>query len=128
MRSKILPIFLLIGVAAAAYYGTHPNPAAKYTEEFVYATETVLTVCALMTVQTLALMAIYRPATFVNSWGRALLALLVSFCFLALGGIGAMHSPPAWGAMMLWQLVQFLGALILTVGSVLFTVVKQRTP
>ena len=59
---------------------------------------------------------------------RASLALLVSFCFLALGGIGSLHSPPAWGTMMGWQLIQFLAALILTIGSVLFTFVKPRTP
>ena len=128
MRSLVLPVVWALGCAAAAYYGTFPNPAARYEEAFVYATETVITVCAMMTVQTLLLMVIYRPATFVNSWGRAALALLVSFCFLALGGIGAMHSPPAWGTMMLFQLVHFLVALILTIGSVLFTFVKPRTP
>lgn len=128
MRSLILPVVWALGCAAAAYYGTFPNPAARYEEEFVYATETVMTVCSLMTVQTLLLMAIYRPATFVNSWGRASLALLVSFLFLALGGIGAMHSPPAWGTMMAFQLAQFLAALALTVGAVLFAVVKPRTP
>ena len=54
-------------------------------------------------------MAILRPATFANAWGRALLALLVSFGFTVLGALGAMHAPPAWGGYTLWLVVHFLG-------------------
>ncbi len=128
MRGKILPIFWLLGVAVAAYCGTLPNPAAKQGVPFVYASAAVLTACALMTVQTLLLMVIYRPATFVNSWGRALPALLVSCAFLALGLGGAMHAPPALGALLCWQMVHFLVALALTMGMVLFTLVMRSTP
>jgi hypothetical protein len=111
MRTKILPVYALVGVIAASLCGFLPNPAARGDPEpFIYAGDTVLTVCGLMVVQTLLLMALVRPASFARSWGRALLALLVCFVFLALGVLGSMHSPPAWGAYTLWLLLLFLGA------------------
>jgi hypothetical protein len=118
MRSKILPVYALIGVLAAGVCGFLPNPAERGDPApFLYAGDTVLTVSGLMMVQTLLLMALLRPSTFAGSWGRALLALLVCFVFLALGAMGSMHSPPAWGAYTLWLLLLFLGAFGLLISS-----------
>jgi hypothetical protein len=118
MRTKILPLYCLIGVIAAGVCGFLPNPAERGDPEpFLYAGDTVLTVCGLMVVQTLLLMAILRPATFARSWGRALLALVVCLAFLALGALGSMHSPPAWGAYTLWLLLLLFGAFGLLLSS-----------
>lgn len=123
MRTKVLPVFWLFGVIAAALLGLRPNHFARSNPEalaqFVYQTDTVLVVIGLMTAQTLLLMGILRPATYANSWGRALLALLASFGFMALGALGAMHAPPAWAGYTLWLLVHFLAALGLAWNSAL---------
>jgi uncharacterized protein (DUF2062 family) len=115
MRSKILPVYALIGLIAAIVCGFFPNPASHADPAlFIYETGTVLIVSGLMTVQTVLLMAILRPATYSNSWGRALLALIVSFVAAALGAIGSMHQPPAWGAYAMWVLVMFLTTFMMT--------------
>lgn len=123
MRTKVLPIYWLFGVIATALLGMRPNHFARHDPElvaqFAYQTDTVLVVIGRMTVQTLLLVAILRPATDANSWGRALLALLVSFGFMVLGVLGAMHAPPAWGGYTLWLLVHFLVSLGLTLNSAL---------
>jgi hypothetical protein len=114
MRSKILPFYWLVGVVAAALLGFLPNPAARGDPALhVYATQIVLGVLVLMTLQALLLVAILRPATYARSWGRALLALIVSFGFEIMAVAGAMHSPPAWGALLLWTLALLLGTLTL---------------
>jgi hypothetical protein len=120
MRTKVLPFYWLFGVIVTALNGLRPSHYARLDpESFVYQTDTVLIVIGLMTVQTLLLMGTYRPATYADSWGRALLALLVSFGFMVLGVIGAMHAPPAWAGYTLWLLVHFLAALGLAWNSAL---------
>ncbi len=114
MRSKILPVYLLVGATAAVLLGFLPNPAAHRDPALhVYATHTVLGVLALMTVQAALLMVLLRPATYQHSWGRALLALAVSFVFVGLAAAGSMHSPPAWGALSLWTLGLFFATFAL---------------
>ncbi len=118
MKTKILPFYGLIGVIAAIVCGFFPNPASHADPAlFIYEGKIVLVVSGLMAVHTLLLMAILRPATYARSWGRALLALLACFVFLALGAIGSMHSPPAWGAYTTWLLLLFLGVLGLLLNS-----------
>ena len=115
MRSKILPVYWLVGVVVAALLGFLPNQAAHSDPELhVYATQTVLGVLILMTLHAGLLMAILRPATYARSWGRALLAFIVSFGFEIMAVAGSMHSPPAWGALLLWTLALFLGTFTLT--------------
>ena len=118
MRSKLIPLYWLIGVTAAGLLGLSPNHYARRDPALhVYATETVLWVCGMMTVHALLLMAILRPASYDKSWGRALLAFLVTVGFFILAALGSMHSPPAWGAFSLWTLALFLFTFTLTLIS-----------
>ena len=56
MRTKVLPIYWLVGVVATALLGILPNHYARHDPElsaqFAYQTDTVLVVIGLMTAQT----------------------------------------------------------------------------
>jgi hypothetical protein len=72
----------------------HPYPLA-----------TVLWIGLFLTVHAAAIFAILRPSSYSFSWGRALLALVLSGACFGLAGAGAMHSPPAYGAYLWWLIV-----------------------
>jgi hypothetical protein len=118
MKTRILPVYGLIGIVAAVICGLFPNPASRTDPAlFIYQTDTVLAVSMLIALHTALLMAILRPASHAGSWGRALLACVLCCGFLLLGAAGAMHAPPAWGAYTLWLLLLFAASIGLLIGA-----------
>ena len=117
MRTVALPLTLLLGVIGAALAGFSPDPYLEHVRGMPpphpYPTTTVLWVTLFMATQASVLFAILRPRSYRRSWGRALVAFLVSLSFLALGIVGAMHAPPPWSIYLLWLLAIGAGTLFL---------------
>lgn len=121
MRKIGVPVTWLVGVIAAALAGLRSDPYLKYVQHMPpphpYPIDIVLGIIGLMTLQAALVLVVLRPATYSCSWGRALIALVISFGFLALGAIGAMHAPPPWTVYLVWLLVLLLATLILSLRS-----------
>ena len=123
MGKIIVPAVWVIGVIAAVLSGLRPDPYLEHVRlippPHPYPMGTVLWIVLFMTVHAALLIAILRPASYSFSWGRALMALVVSLGFLALGIMGSMHAPPPWDAYLLWLLALVAATIILSLWSVM---------
>ncbi len=70
-----------------------------------------------LTAELAVLFAVLWPPTFNNSWQRALVALVLSGCWIAYLAMGVMHAPGWFHANLLWILAVFCGLLVLAVVS-----------
>lgn len=93
----------------------------RYRRRTLYPTATVVWIVVFMTVHAALLMAVLRPASYAHSRARALVTLLVSLGFFALGATGSMHAPPPWGAWLWWLLALVAATTILSLWSVIGT-------
>ena len=123
MKQFVIPGAWLLGIIAVTLSGLRSDPYLEYVRQtpppHPYPTATVLWVALFMTVHAVLLVAVLRPASYSHSWGRALIAFVVSFGFLALGVLGAMHSPPSWGMYVLWLLSIIAAITVLGLWSVI---------
>lgn len=98
----------VLGVAIVAWFGRLPNPYLEHVRQIPpphpYPVEGVLWVIFLLTVQTIIVTGLLRLSTYNRSWGRALMALLVSMAFLCFAAMAAMHAPPYLVAYLWWLL------------------------
>ena len=108
MKRFASPGVWLLGIIAVTLSGLSSDPYLEYVRQIPpphpYPAATVLWVALFMTVHAALLIAVLRPASYARSWGRAIIAFIVSFCFLALGVLGSSHSPPPWGMYLFWLL------------------------
>jgi hypothetical protein len=119
MRAVILPIVWGIGVIAVVATGFWPDPYLEHVRHIPpphpYAMSTVLFIVLFLTLHVAALFAILRPKSYKQSWGRALLALLLSVGCFGFAALGSMHSPPAYATYLWWLMtvgVSLLGLFI----------------
>jgi uncharacterized membrane protein len=112
MRTKILPAGWLISIIIAALAGFLPDQARHAgLAPHAYDIRAVLLAWGLLTFNTVLLMGILRPATYTRSWGRAVMAMIVSFCFLVLALTGSRHSPAVSLTFTLWSMAAFFSTL-----------------
>jgi hypothetical protein len=108
MRIITLPIAWLIGIITVVAMGFRPAPYLQYVRQIPpphpYPMYTVLWIAFLLTAHVGAVFAALRPRSYRYSWGRALLALLISLGFLVFAALGAMHAPPAHIIYVWWLL------------------------
>jgi hypothetical protein len=130
-RMWALPAAWLVGLIVVAAAGFEPDPYLEYVRHMSpphpYPTTTVLWLCLFMTLHVSLLIAVLRPASFRNSWFRALLAFVVSLAFLALGAVGALHAPPPWGRYIFWVLAITIGMLALTAYSAIGSIMSKKS-
>ena len=134
MLGAVLKIVALsawtLGVVGAALAGFRQDPylagVRAISGPHPYPSETVGWVVFLTSVQVLVLLALLYSRTSLDSVGRCLLALFVSFAFLGVGLVGSMHAPPPWSVYVLWLVVVFLVLLVFS-GRAMFAVVTART-
>lgn len=130
MSKKVALTVWVLGIVGPALAGLRADPYLTGVRALPlphpYPAGTVGWVALLVSVQVLVLFVILRPQSFRSSWGRALLAVVVSLGFLCLGVLGAMHSPPPWGAYLLWLLVVLAGMLVL-LGCSMVVAVRSRS-
>lgn len=111
-----LPVGWFVGTVTVIAVGFAPDPYLEYVRQIPpphpYPTSTVLWILLFMSIHVAVAFAILRPMSYYYSWGRALFALLLSFGFLVLAALAAMHAPPAL-TMYLWWLLAFV---LLTLG------------
>jgi peptidoglycan/LPS O-acetylase OafA/YrhL len=121
MKSIVIPVAWSIAVIAAVIAGFSPNPYLEHVRNIPpphpYPTATVLWVVLLMTIQAGALIAILRPGSYQRSWGRALVALVVSLGFLVVAAIASMHTPPPFAVYQIWALALAVVMLLLLLWS-----------
>lgn len=121
MRQLFLPFAWTAGAIAVAGCGFMPNP---YLEEVrlippphPYPVKGVVVTVGLMAAQVLLLHLVLRPASYRRGWARALVALIASCGFLGAAGLAAMHSPPYFGAYMIWVALLTVGMAALSFWS-----------
>ena len=121
MRAVILPVAWFIGISAVVATGFLADPYLEHVRQIPpphpYPMPTVLWIVLFLTIHIAAIFAILRPNSYKFSWGRALLALLLTVGCFGFAALGSMHSPPAYGAYLWWLIVGVVSLLGLFIWS-----------
>jgi hypothetical protein len=129
LRTLLLPLTALVGMALVIWAGSLPDywmlRAMPVGSEAVYPLKPVLIFCAIVLVECTVLLAVLRPASYCQSWGRALCASALALGLALLWIQGMLHAPPYYGMHLQWWLVVSLGLVLLTAYSA-FQAWRQR--
>ena len=122
MGKKLALAVWVLGILGVALAGFRPDPYLTAVRALPlphpYPTNTVLWVSLFISAQVVALLIALRPHSFRASWGRALVAVVISVGFLGIGVLGAMLSPPPWSVYLLWLFAMLAGMLLILGWSV----------
>ena len=114
---KAIAAIWFLGAAAVLWFGRLPDPYWQYVRHIppphLHPVSGIFWIILCMLAQAVMLAAILRPATYKQSWGRAVIAVVISVGFFALAGMGAMHAPPYYFAYLWWLLAVVAAAVFL---------------
>lgn len=110
-----------VGVIALVVAGREPDPYLQYVRHIPpphpYPVTGVSWAVAFLSAQCALIAAILRPSSYKQSWGRALLSLLVCASFFGYAALGAMHAPPYFFVYLWWLLLAGGATLLLSIWS-----------
>ena len=130
IESLVLPAFALVGlvwlVVAGFWPGADPYLTRRSTGPQPYPLTGVLIACAVVLIETAFVAAVLRPASYRHSWGRTLVALVVTTAWWFYLGMGIIHQPGYYIVHLQWLAVMLCGLVLLLLVSLIRRLQRPR--